>query len=349
MWTYQLLEPRFGSVNPLNNDPQGFGNALQDDCLLVDPVLGSFYSVFLFEKMLLCCTDDSLGSDTVNIGNTRYPVKPWEIGPALLQKHPLNVVLSIPTSCLEVLHCIDSGLPFPLFLMGSTSNICFFYIAYFEITWGSNAECSIIFYPVIQHQYTQWTSLLEPFVSRVYHSTSIPHYLEDEDGGSVYSGISLLVIDDDFNSPTGRRRFSGGRPWSVVGRKPAQSESSSVLGVAVNGTDAKSVLSPTLLPTLFLNELPSSPLRLGFFPDGDSPPLINRLTESQGEQTAHQNHVVNGDHLPDLTDVVIKESPYPIAHGGYSDVWRCTWNRGGGIGDLKVDVISQRNPLGILS
>jgi hypothetical protein len=109
MWSYQLLGPRFGSVNPLNNEPQGFGNALQDDCLLVDPVFGSFYSVFLFENMLICCTDDSR-SDTVNIGNTRYPVKPWEIGPALLQKHPLNIVLSIPTSSLKVLHCIDAGL-----------------------------------------------------------------------------------------------------------------------------------------------------------------------------------------------------------------------------------------------
>ena len=111
MWSHQLLEPRFDSVNPLNNDPQGFGNALQDDCLLVDPVFGNFYCVFLFEKMFICCTDSSR-SDTVNIGNTRYPVKPWEIGPALLQKHPLTVVLAIPTSSLKALHCIDAGPPF---------------------------------------------------------------------------------------------------------------------------------------------------------------------------------------------------------------------------------------------
>ena len=113
MWSCQLLEPRFGPVNPLNIDSQEFGNALQDDCLLVDPVLGSFYSVFLFEKVLICCTDSS-PSDTVNIGNTQYPVKPWEIGPALLQKHPLNVVLAIPTSSFKALHCIDAGLSFLL-------------------------------------------------------------------------------------------------------------------------------------------------------------------------------------------------------------------------------------------
>ena len=224
--------------------------------------------------------------------------------------------------------------------MGSLSNICF--VAYFEITWGSNAECSIIFYPVVQHQYAQWTSLFEPFVSRVYHSTSIPQYLEDEDGGSVYSGISLLLIDDDSNSPT-RRRYSGARPWSLVGRKTAHSESSSMLGIAVNRSDAKSVLSPTLLPTLFSNKAPNSPLRSSFIPDGDSLPLMRHFTESQVEHDALQNHVVNGepavDHLPDLTDAVIKEGPYPIAHGGYSDVWRGTWNRGGGVDDMKVDCI----------
>jgi hypothetical protein len=153
------------------------------------------------------------------------------------------------------------------------------------------------------------------------------------------------LIDDDFNFPN-RHRYSGGaRPWSVVGRKAAHSESSSMLGIPVNGNDAKSVLSPTLLPTLFLNEVPSSPLRLNFIPDGDPPPLTNLLTVSQGEHTVHQNHVVNGerkvDHLPDLTDAVIKEGPYPIAHGGYSDVWRATWNRGGGVDDSKVDRISR--------
>lgn len=224
--------------------------------------------------------------------------------------------------------------------MVSPINICF--IAYFEITWGSNAEHRIIFYPVVQHQYAQWTSLFEPFVSRVYHSTSIPHYIEDEDGSSVSSGISLLLIDDDSNSPT-RRRYSGARPWSVIGRKTAHSESSSMLGIAVKGSDAKSVLSPTLLPTLFSNKAPNSPLRSSFIPDGDSLSLMKHSTESQGEHIALQNHVVNGepaeDHLPDLTNAVIKEGPYPIAHGGYSDVWRGTWNRGGGVDDLKVDCI----------
>jgi hypothetical protein len=117
-----------------------------------------------------------------------------------------------------------------------------------------------------------------------------------------------------------------------------------MLGIAVKGSDAKSVLSPTLLPTLFSNKAPNSPLRSGFIPDSDSLPLMKHFTESQGEHIALQNHVVNGepavDHLPDLTDAVIKEGPYPIAHGGYSDVWRGTWNRGGGVDDLKVDCIT---------
>ena len=113
-----------------------------------------------------------------------------------------------------------------------------------------------------------------------------------------------------------------------------------MLGVPVNGSDAKSVLSPTLLPKFFFNEVPSSPLRSNFIPDGDPLPLMKHLTVSQGKHIAPQNHIFNGepavDHLPDLTDAIIKESPYPIAHGGYSDVWRATWNRGGGLDDLKV-------------
>lgn len=93
----------------------------------------------------------------------------------------------------------------------------------------------------------------------------------------------------------------------------------------------------------FLNKAPSSPLRLSLIPDSDPLPLINRLAEAQGEHISPQNYVHGEravDHLlPDLTDAVIKEGPYPIAHGGYSDVWRGTWNRRGGVDDLKVDGI----------
>ncbi|KAF8962977.1 TKL/TKL-ccin protein kinase [Flammula alnicola] len=321
MWCFQLLGSRFGSFNPL--DQESFGNALLDDCLLVDPVSGLYYSVFLFETMLLCCTDNRR-SDMVNIGNTRYPVKPWEIGPALMEKYPLNIVLSIPTGSLVALHCIDA--------------------AYFEITWGNDAECSVVFYPVNHHQYTQWTTLLEPFVSRVYHSTSVPQYLEDNDGASVYSGVSLLVMEDEHKFGL-RRRSSMARPWSLIGRKGAHSESSSMLGVDVS--DKVSILSPNLLPTLFLNGLSRSPLHLNFVPDADPIPSTHLLTESPTEYSTpsedklHVNGVPKGTPLPDLTDSVVKEGQFPIAHGGYSDVWRATWKRDQC--DMKVAVKVLRN------
>ena len=117
-----------------------------------------------------------------------------------------------------------------------------------------------------------------------------------------------------------------------------------MFGIPVNGSDEKSILSPSLLPTFFLNKAPSSPLRLSFIPDSDPLPLMNRLAEPEGEHILPQNYVHGEravDHLlPDLTDAVTKEGPYPIAHGGYSDVWRGTWNRRGGVDDLKVDGIS---------
>ncbi|KAG1872844.1 kinase-like domain-containing protein [Suillus tomentosus] len=31
------------------------------------------------------------------------------------------------------------------------------------------------------------------------------------------------------------------------------------------------------------------------------------------------------NHLPDLTGFVFKESPHPVAHGSFGDVWKCTY------------------------
>ncbi|KDR83111.1 hypothetical protein GALMADRAFT_113318 [Galerina marginata CBS 339.88] len=324
MWCFNMLGPRFGSFNPLDEDQ--LGNVLHDDSLLVDPASGQYYSVFLFERMLLCCSDHRR-SDMVDLGHTRYPVKPWEIGPALSQRHPLIIVLSIPTSSLKSLHCIDAAI--------------------FEITWGNNAECSVTFYPIVHHQYTQWTILLEPFVSRIHHSTSVPQYLQDTDGASVYSGVSLLPTEDEIDkfSHTLRRKSSVARPWSLIGRKGNHSESSSMVGVETS--DRMSVLSPNLLPTLFLDGLSKSPLRLSFVPD-EGIPSMHDLTESPQEYVSHGLHL-NGNGklhddvsaLPDLTEWVVKEGHYPIAHGGYSDVWRATWRKGEG--DMKVAVKVLRN------
>lgn len=111
MACFHLLGPRFGFLNPLNADDT-LGTSLLDDCLVINPESGQYYSVFLFQTMLLCCTDHRR-SDMVNIGGSRYPIRPWEIGPALSQKFPLHIVLSIPTANLNTLHCIDTGAPVP--------------------------------------------------------------------------------------------------------------------------------------------------------------------------------------------------------------------------------------------
>ncbi|KAH9480786.1 Tyrosine-protein kinase isoform SRK4 [Psilocybe cubensis] len=315
MWCFNNLRPRLGSQTLLDED--ALGNILHDDCMLVDPASGQHYSVFLFEKMLICCTDHRR-SDSIDLGHVRYPVKPWEIGPALAEQYPLVIMLSIPTDSLKLLHCIDTAI--------------------FEISWGSKSECSIIFYPIIHRQYTQWTTLLEPFVSRVSHSTSVPRYLEDSDGVSVYSGVSLLPTEDEI---FGIKSVIA-RPWSLIGRKGNRSESSSMIGVETS--DKASILSPNLLPTLFVNDLPRSPLHLSFVPE-DGIPSLHHLTESPTEyEPAEGGHLLNNGYadsisFPDLTQHIVKEGYYPIAHGGFSDVWKATWTKKDGTMQVAVKVI----------
>lgn len=104
-----------------------------------------------------------------------------------------------------------------------------------------------------------------------------------------------------------------------------------MIGVEVN--DKMSILSPNLLPTLFLHDLPRSPLHSSFLPQEDGIPSIYHLTESPTEYVAPPSEYlnINGDldssALHDLTEQVVKEGHYPIAHGGYSDVWRATWKK----------------------
>ncbi|KAF9564167.1 kinase-like protein [Agrocybe pediades] len=336
MWCYSQLSTRLGSQIKSLDDAAG--NILLDDCLLVDPSTGKHYSVFLLEEILLCCTDYRR-SDFVDLGHSRYPLRPWEIGCALSAQYPLAVAFSIPTSRLRSLHCIDASI--------------------FELTWGDKSECSITFYPLTAQQYSQWIELLEPFVSRVSHSTSVPQYVEGEDGRSMYS-VSILTTEEHDNGSgykfwkSGRRRTSSGvaRPWSLIGRLGYRSENSSMLGPDAKDkdvADAVSILSPNLLPTLFINrdDLPKSPLRLAF-PTEEDIPFLHQVTftESPIEYASTEAStitLVNSMHskscrqdssLLDLSENVIKEGYYPIAHGGYSDVWKATWKRDAG--DIKV-------------
>jgi len=154
-------------------------------------------------------------------------------------------------------------------------------------------------------QYTQWTSQLEMFVSRVYHSTSIPvdRARAEGDNVSLLSSMSLLLTGDE--TVLGRRR-STARPWSMIGRKGPRSDSSSV----IQKGDQMSILSPTLLPTLFTNNS-ASPTRSGL--SVDIRPLTPLLAAFPSE---------TDESVPNLTGKIVREGQYPIAHGGYSDIWK---------------------------
>ena len=172
-------------------------------------------------------------------------------------------------------------------------------------------------------QYTQWTSQLEMFVSRVYHSTSIPmdRARADGDNVSLLSSMSLLLTGDE--TILGRCR-STARPWSMIGRKGPRSDSSSV----IQKGDQVSILSPSLLPTLFTNNSanPKSPTRSGF--SVDIPPLTPLLA-------AFSSEIEEG--VPNLTGKIVREGQYPIAHGGYSDIWKGVLQQDDSQ-ELKVDV-----------
>ncbi|KIJ94195.1 hypothetical protein K443DRAFT_642502 [Laccaria amethystina LaAM-08-1] len=89
-----------------------------------------------------------------------------------------------------------------------------------------------------------------------------------------------------------------GRQALEIGRKGPRSDTSSVLQKG----DQISILNPTLLPMLFTNNsaIPKSPTRSGL--SVDIPPLTPLLATFSSE-----------------TD---EEGQYPIAHGGYSDIWK---------------------------
>ena len=187
------------------------------------------------------------------------------------------------------------------------------------------------------HQFNQWTTVLEPFVSRVVHSTYVPQYYEDADGASVYSGHVSLVPTCEDDKFSNRRRNSVARPWSLIGRKGVHSASSSVTNFDVS--DKVSILSPNMLPTLFLNgDLPRSPLHLSFVPENDVSPM-QLLTESPVGCVPPP--LVPGN-VPDLTHRVRKDGHFPAAHGGYSDVWKAVWKRDD-VSDVKVAVKVVRN------
>lgn len=105
MWATRRLPSRLGALKSLSME--ALGSVLLDDRLMIDPISGVHYSVFLFHTMLFCCTE----RDDIGYGTSRYPVKPWELGAALSQTCPLSLVYAVPTKNFSSLHCIDEGEP----------------------------------------------------------------------------------------------------------------------------------------------------------------------------------------------------------------------------------------------
>ncbi|KAF8216912.1 hypothetical protein K438DRAFT_1798017 [Mycena galopus ATCC 62051] len=148
-------------------DPSELGLLLLDDLLSVH-VSGMHmpYSVFLFERMLLCCTED-FGGRQADGEPYEYPVRAWELGPVLQRSTPLNLVHAIPLPRMKALRLSDST---------------------FELEWidEANSPRTLEFYTTCAEQYDQWSSALEVFVPSVY----IPDLSPD-------SGRSSLESADD--------------------------------------------------------------------------------------------------------------------------------------------------------
>ncbi|KAJ7145696.1 TKL/TKL-ccin protein kinase [Mycena epipterygia] len=280
-------------------DPSELGPLLLDDILAID-VSGYQYSVFLFEMMLLCCsegTDKRQGDEEPY----QYPVKAWELGPALQRTTPLNLVHAIPTPRLKLLRLSDSDT--------------------FELEWlgDNNKPCALEFYTTCAEQYDQWRAALEVFVPSVFQPSP--------SGRSSVETDQQAIMSEDEDA--GGRRRSHARSWSLIARKGPRSESSSLLLQDGCNSDQESLLSPNLLPRLFGGSQDVSPLAInttfprhlgtneavGFEVPPTPPPDSEPYVEADPSV------------LLDLTGQVRREGSYPQAHGGFADVWKCVWDR----------------------
>jgi hypothetical protein len=294
-------------------DPSELGPLLLDDLLSVE-VSGKHiqYSVFLFEMMLLCCTDTEDLDRPTDEDPYQYPVRAWELGPALQRMTPLNLVFAIPTPRLRVLRLTDSDT--------------------LELEWldEANSPRTLEFNTTCAEQYDQWCSALEAFIPSVYTPLHPPNSGRSSDEGGDDRG-GILSEDED----AGGRRRSHARSWSLVGRKGPRSESSSLLLQEQYASDQESLLSPNLLPRFFgPGSQDVSPLAINTtFPRGhlgtneavgaglgfEIPPTPPPESEPYVEADPTM--------LLDLTGQIRREGSYPQAHGGFADVWKGVWDR----------------------
>ncbi|KAJ3742898.1 TKL/TKL-ccin protein kinase [Lentinula detonsa] len=363
-----------GSSKVIN--PSELGTLILDDELVVEDTdttsIPAVYQIFLFESMLLCCLDgprsnnDRLGYDEERMGLSRYPIRPWELGPALSKIMPLNLIYAIPTSHICKLRVLDSDsleLDWNLDSNASEDRTSRAVLP----TQSLSFKC-----PSGKDQHNQWCSALERFA-----------YLDMDTGhsksharGEVYSGfmaespdedgdVQSLVLSEDFadDGPTefapfdlnlesnNGRRHSHPRPWSLIARKGPYSESSSLHQQLLEeqGQDAEDdILSPNMLPTLFTSLSlgsskgsipPSSPLALGGVvrDPGFQHMLLPPTPPPEGDLVSE---IASSEQVMDFTGQISLLGGSAVAGGGYSDVWKATLNsRKDGHGqELKVAV-----------
>ncbi|KAJ6501810.1 TKL/TKL-ccin protein kinase [Mycena vulgaris] len=284
-------------------DPSELGPLFLDDLLAVEASGSVRYAVFLFEMMLLCCTEGVADKRQEDEEPYPYPVRAWDLGPALRRTTPLNLVHAIPAQRLRLLRLSDSDA--------------------FELEWldEDNKARTLEFYTTSAEQYDQWRAALEMFVPSVFHaSPSERSSLDGEEQG-------ILSEDED----AGGRRRSHARSWSLIARKGPRSESSSLLRQEGISSDQEFLFSPNLLPRFFgagsqdvsplaINTtFPRSNLATGEALGFEGPPTPPPDSEPYVEADPAM--------LLDLTGQVQREGNYPQAHGGFADVWKGVWDR----------------------
>ncbi|KIK57557.1 hypothetical protein GYMLUDRAFT_46128 [Collybiopsis luxurians FD-317 M1] len=335
-------------------DPSELGMLIFDDQLVVqdtaasDPVV---FQIFLFDTMLLCCLDETRSRNENRIeddtGSLRYPIRAWDLGPALRSSAPLNLVYTIPTKEMRKLRLLDPDS--------------------FELEWGDADRMSMLFTcPSGEDQHYQWCSSLERFVpSFIDERYELYEPFDLGEGTAIQVGVELnrdedrtdaqsIILPEDspefaklnFDPNSGGRRHSHPRPWSLIARKGAHSESSSLHQQLLDerGGEWEDILSPNMLPALFTGAggkgsiPPLSPISLGGGDTGGFPHMLMPPTPPPDGDLV--NEIDASEQVMDFTGQVTLLGGCAVAGGGYSDVWMAILNssKDGRGQELKVAV-----------
>ncbi|KAK7029504.1 hypothetical protein VNI00_014537 [Paramarasmius palmivorus] len=198
----------------------------------------------------------------------------------------------------------------------------------FEIEWQDEKGLSygLEFSSTCEAQNEQWCSLLRIFMSSIYEGDTESETDELED---VEPEEEIVFSEDECLDG---RRHAHPRPWSLIARKGARSESSSF--IQQEFFEEENLLSPTLLPRLF--ERSKSPVSI-------HEPLPMRILDDKVPFTpSPEGSFLNADDdipIRNLTGLVTKDGRFPEAHGGFADVWKGTWRDGDRLVPVAVKVL----------